>query len=182
MTEQTRNRTASSASAPASAATSQKPPVVLGLLPFAGVVLFLIAEVVGFVLTGGDGFLRWTTMNAVLFLIGSSCVGNGIAHLFFGPVIARSIGWQPGPFQFEVGAANLGIGIAAIVAGAAFEPDAWLAPILAAAIFLFLAGAGHIRQIATARNLSINNAGPILFLDFLMPAVALALWVWLTLS
>lgn len=175
VTDQTRTRTAA-ASAPA------KTPVILGLLPFAGVILFAIAEVIGFAVTGGADMLRWTTMNAVLFLIGSSCVGNGLAHLFFGPAIARSIGWAPGPFQFEVGAANLGIGIAAIVAGAAFGADAWLAPILAALVFLFLAGAGHIREIARSRNLSINNAGPILFLDFLMPAATLALWLWLTLT
>ena len=97
-------------------------------------------------------------------------------------MIARSIGWEPGPFQFEVGAANLGIGVAAIVAAAAFDADAWLAPILAALIFLVLAGIGHIRAIVVERNLSINNAGPILVLDFVIPAVTPALWIWLTVS
>lgn len=170
------------ASSPRAGATPQKTPLFIGLLPFAGVILFVIAEIVGFVVTGGADALRWTTMNAVLFLIGSSSVGNGIAHLFFGPVIARSIGWEPGPFQFEVGAANLGIGVAAIVAAAAFDTDAWLAPILAALIFLVLAGIGHIRAIVVERNLSINNEGPILVLDFVIPAVTLALWIWLTVS
>lgn len=152
-----------------------------GLLPFAGVALFVIAEIVTLAVAGTSDFLENTTMNAVLFLIGSSGIGNGIAHLFFGPAIARSIGWQPGPFQFEVGAANLGIGIAGVV-GAFYGPEFWLAVIIVDLVFLFLAGAGHIREIARNKNFSINNAGPILFLDFLMPAFTLFLWIWLALS
>ncbi|WP_125131877.1 DUF6790 family protein [Microbacterium sp. 10M-3C3] len=163
-------------------AASTRTPVILGLLPFGGVVLFVIAEIVAFVATGGRDFLQTTVMNAVLFLIGSAALGAAIAHLFFGPAIARSIGWQPGPFQFEVGAANAAIGVSAIVVGAAFGPDAWLGPILAALVFLVLAGIGHIRDIVKKRNFSINNAGPILFLDFLAPIVTLALWIWLTAS
>lgn len=172
-------------STPSPSGTAQSPaktPLIVGLLPFGGVILFVIAEIVTLVAGGGDDFLRWSTMNAVLFLIGSSSLGSGIAHLFFGPVIARSIGWAPGPFQFEVGAANLGIGISAIVMAAAFGPETWLGPIIVATVFLFLAGIGHIREIVKKHNLSINNAGPILFLDFLMPAVTLFLWIWLALS
>lgn len=162
--------------------TSTKPSVLLGLLPFGGVVLFVIAEVVVLIAGGASDFLMWTTMNAVLFLVGSSALGSGVAHLFFGPAIARSIGWAPGsPFQFEVGAANLGIGIAAIVMAAAFPPVTWLGPILAALVFLVLAGVGHIREIVKKRNFSINNAGPILFLDFLAPIATLVLWLVLEL-
>lgn len=156
--------------------------MILGLLPFGGLVLFAVAEVIVLVTGGSGDLLRDTTMNAVLFLIGSSALGTAIAHIFFGPAIARSIGWQPGPFQFEVGAANAAIGVAAIVMGAAFDPSSWLGPILAALVFLGLAGVGHIVDIVRHRNLSINNAGPILFLDFLVPLATLALWIWLTLS
>jgi hypothetical protein len=131
--------------------------------------------------SGTNNFLELSTMNAVLFLIGSSAIGTGIAHLFFGPAIARSIGWQPGPFQFEVGAANLAIGIAAIV-GAFFGAGYWLGIIIVDLVFLFFAGAGHIREIVKKKNFAINNAGPILFLDFLMPAFTLALWIWLAAS
>jgi len=169
-------------SAAPQSSTPSRSSFVVGLLPFGGVVLFVIAEIVVLVAGGGADFLHWTTMNALLFLIGSSALGTGIAHLFFGPAIARSIGWQPGPFQFEVGAANLGIGVAAIVTGAVFGPSAWLGPILVALVFLVLAGIGHIRDIVRHRNLSINNAGPILFLDFLAPIATLALWLLLVLT
>ncbi len=161
--------------------STRGPNILLGLLPFAGVVLFVIAMII-VVATGTDDLLQTATMMAVLFLVGSSAIGNGIAHLFFGPTIARSIGWQPGPFQFEVGAANLGIGIAGVIVGAFFGPDAWLGVIIVDLVFLVLAGAGHIREIVKEKNLSINNAGPILVLDFVLPLFTLALWVWLAVS
>lgn len=149
---------------------------LLGLLPFTGVVLFLIAEVVVF-LTGGDqGFLQATTLNAVLFLIGSSSIGNAIVHLFFAKQIAASIGWSTSPFQLEVGGANLALGVAAIV-GAFFGREYWLGVIIAALVFLWVAGIGHIIEIRKRGNLSINNAGPILFLDFLIPLACLVLWI-----
>jgi len=165
-------------------ATNPKKPttVVLGLLPFAGPILFVISEIVTLFVTGTDDLLFYTTMNAVLLLIGSQALGGAIGHIFFGPPIARSIGWQPGPFQFEVGAANAAIGVSAIVMAAAFPPVTWLGPIIAALVFLWLAGIGHIRDIVRNKNFSINNAGPILFLDFLVPALTLALWIWLMAS
>lgn len=156
-----------------------KSPWILGLLPFGGVIAFVIAEVVMLLTTGTDDFLRWTTMNAVIYLLGSAALGAAIAHIFFGPPIARSIGWQPGPFQFEVGAANAAIGVSAIVMGAAFEPVTWLGPILVALVFLVLAGIGHIRDIVRKHNFAVNNAGPILFLDFLAPIATLVLWILL---
>lgn len=149
---------------------------ILGLLPFTGVVLFLIAEVIVLITSGWGGMVSASTLNAVLFLIGSSSIGNAIVHLFFAKPIAESIGWAPSPFQLEVGGANAAIGIAAIV-GAFFGREYWLAVIIVALVFLFIAGIGHIVEIRRARNLSINNAGPILVLDFLIPLVCLALWL-----
>lgn len=162
--------------------TQGTPNRLIGLLPFAGVVLFLVAMVIVVITSGTTGLLYNATMMAVLFLVGSSAIGNGIAHLFFGPTIARSIGWQPGPFQFEVGAANLGIGIAGVLVGAIGGPEAWIGVIIVDLVFLLLAGAGHIRAIVKEKNFSVNNAGPILVLDFLMPLVTLALWIWLVAS
>ena len=161
---------------------ARRSPRILGLLPFAGPVMYVIALVIALVAGGADDALYWATMFAVLFLVGSTALGAGIAHLFFGPAIARSIGWQTSPFQFEVGAANLGIGIAGIVVGAFLGPPAWLGVILVALVFLTLAGIGHIREIRRSGNLSINNAGPILVLDFVLPLITLGLWIWLTLS
>jgi len=46
------------------------------------------------------------------------------------------------------------------------------------ACFLVGAGIGHIYQIATTHNMAPGNAGTILYTDFLVPAVGIAL-LWL---
>lgn len=47
--------------------------------------------------------------------------------------------------------------------------------------FLWVAGIGHIREIVRQRNFAISNAGPIMFLDFLVPLFCLAIWLlWAT--
>lgn len=81
---------------------------------------------------------------------------------------AQAIGWAPSPFQSEVGAANLGIGLAGLYA--AFRSyEARFATALAVAGFLCGAGVVHISDIIRAGNFAAGNAGPILFTDFLTP-------------
>lgn len=117
------------------------------------------------------------TRSILVFPLGLTSLWAAFGHVFFPELAARAIGWQPSPFQFEVGVANLGIGLAALYA--AFRTrDAQVAVGLAAAAFLGGAGLGHIRDIVQAGNLAPGNAGPILFTDFLTPIVILALLWW----
>lgn len=103
---------------------------------------------------------------------------GALGHIVFPARVAQAIGWQTSPFQFEVGAANLGIGCAGLYA--AFRSfQARLATNLALACFLIGAGIGHIREIITAGNFAPGNAGPILFTDLLTPT-AIFLLLWLT--
>jgi hypothetical protein len=150
--------------------------VLLALSPFVGVISFAIAEIVWLASGDDTDWRRILVMNAVTYLIGAQAFAAGVGHMFYGPPIARSIGWQPSPFQWEVGGANLGIGIAGVMAGS-FGTEYWLAVIVMGLTFLWVAGIGHIRQIVKERNLAINNAGPILFLDFLAPAFCLVVWL-----
>ena len=118
-------------------------------------------------------------LRAVLFFpLGLMSLWAAFGHIFFPEMAARAIGWQTSPFQFEVGVANLGIGIAALYA-AWRGRDAQIAAGLVAAGFLGGAGVGHIRDILQAGNFAPGNAGPILFTDFLTP---LAIFVLLYLS
>ncbi len=146
------------------------------LFPFIGIILLVIVEVIQFTTGETDNWRQLLVMNSVAYLIGAQGIGAGIGHMFFGPPIARSIGWEPSPFQWEVGGANLGIGIAGVWASS-FSPDYWLAVIIAAAGFLWVAGIGHVRDIVKHHNLSVSNAGPILFTDFLIPAYCLVIWI-----
>jgi hypothetical protein len=105
---------------------------------------------------------------AFIFPVGLMGLWAGLGHIVFPVRVAQAIGWQTSPFQFEVGVANLGIGLAGLYA--AFRSfEARLATNLVLACFLIGAGVGHIKDIITAGNFAPGNAGPILFTDLLTP-------------
>ena len=109
-----------------------------------------------------------------LFPLGVQGVWAFIGHVFFPQQSAASIGWATSPFQYEVGVANLGLGLACIYA--AFKGfEARVAAGIVAACFLLGAGIGHIRDIVMTGNLAPGNAGPIMITDFLTPIAVLAL-------
>src|SRR5262245_42781116 len=78
----------------------------------------------------------------LLFSIGISFFYNFVAHVFFGDVAARFIGWEQSPFQAEVGMASLGysaVGFLAFRGGFGLRAAAVVGP----ACFLLGAAAGH---------------------------------------
>ena len=121
----------------------------------------------GFVI---DRLLRYL----LLFPLGLQGLWAFIGHVFFAEQAAASIGWANTPFQYEVGVANLGLGLAAIYA--AFKGfEARLAVAIVGACFLIGAGIVHIVDIVGQGNLAPGNAGPILVTDFLTPLAILVL-------
>jgi hypothetical protein len=121
----------------------------------------------GFVI---DRLLRYL----FLFPLGVQGLWAFVGHVVFAEQAAASIGWADTPFQYEVGVANLGLGLASIYA--AFRGfEARLAVAIAAAGFLIGAGIIHIVDIMGKGNLAPGNAGPILVTDFLTPVVILVL-------
>ena len=111
-----------------------------------------------------------------LFPLGLQGLWAFVGHVFFPDRSAEAIGWAPNPFQYEVGVANLGLGLAAIYA--AFRGfEARLAVGIAAACFLIGAGIGHVRDILATGNLAPGNAGPIMVTDFLTPIAVFVLLV-----
>jgi hypothetical protein len=124
----------------------------------------------GFVI---DRMLRYL----FLFPLGLQGLWAFIGHVFFAEQAAVSIGWANTPFQYEVGVANLGLGLAAIYA--AFRgSEARLAVAIAAGCFLIGAGVIHIVDIVGRGNLAPGNAGPILVTDFLTPIAVLVLLIF----
>lgn len=124
---------------------------------------------------GCDRLLRYIN----LFPVGLIGLWAALGHIVFPAQSAQSIGWATSPFQFEVGVANLGIGLAGVIA--AFYPSWGFRAAVAVMTTGFLGGAaiGHVVQIATTGNLAAGNAGPILYTDVLTP---LSLIVLLALS
>ena len=118
-----------------------------------------------------------TILFYILFInVGLSGLLAFYGHAFLADKVAASIGWAAGsPFQFEVAVANLAFGVLGVLC-IRFRDGFWLATGIGYATFLFGAACGHIREMITAGNYAVNNAGPILYIgDIAMPALILIL-------
>lgn len=144
---------------------------LLGLLPFVGTILFVINAIP--IITGdASDWRRQLVETGVHYLVGWSMVGAAVAHLFFSRRTSASIGWRQSPFEREVGFADLGMGVAGLLALSQPAPF-WLAVIIASGIFRFGCGIGHVRSMIADRNFAVNNTA-ILFNNFVVPAFLLA--------
>lgn len=144
-------------------------------MPYIPAVLYAIALILGVfgvpVPAAGEGLTplaQWM----LLVSLGLHSLWAFLGHVFVAEPVARSIGWSTSPFQYEVGVANLGIGISAIAATWLGGPAGW-AVFLMSACFLWGAALGHARDMLREKNFAINNAGPIFWWDILTPLTLL---------
>jgi hypothetical protein len=164
------------AGAPATAPARHR-SAAAGLLPLIGPILFVVATIHQFAGGAGEGWGPTLVQHGVFYLIGWSGFGAGIAHLAFGKKISRTIGFKNNEYEFEVGAADLAMGVGGLLA-ASFGPQYWFAIILVSAIFRIVCGVGHIRSMITERNFAVNNT-LILFVNFVVPVfLLLAFHAW----
>jgi hypothetical protein len=116
-------------------------------------------------------FLLW-----FLAANGLMAILSFLAHVFFGPQTASLIGWPPNnPFQFEVGIANLGVGLLGVLC-IWREDDFWLATIIMMTVFGWGAAVGHIIQIVNFKNFAPGNAGAVLYADIITPLILIGLY------
>lgn len=110
-----------------------------------------------------------------LFPVGLMGLWGALGHIVFPSQSAAAIGWTTSPFQTEVGLANLGMGLAGVIA--AFWRDWGFRAAVAVMMAGFLGGAGinHIIEIGRTGNLAAGNAGPILYMDLLTPLLLVIL-------
>lgn len=110
-----------------------------------------------------------------LFPVGLMGLWGALGHIVFPAQSAAAIGWATSPFQTEVGLANLGMGLAGVIA--AFWRDWGFRAAVAVMMAGFLGGAGinHIIEIGRTGNLAAGNAGPILYTDLLTPLLLIIL-------
>jgi hypothetical protein len=113
----------------------------------------------------------------LLFSIGVSYLYNCVAHVFFGEMAARFIGWPDSPFQREVGFASLGFGVVGLLAFRG-SFDMRTAAVVGPACFLLGAAAGHILEAVTTHNYSPGNVGVVLYTDIFLPLIGFTL-LWL---
>ena len=111
---------------------------------------------------------RWIA----LFPVGVTGVYTFVMHVFYPDISAATIGWSPSPFQYEVGIADLGFGVLAILsfnASYGFR----LATTLGNTVWLWGDAIGHIHQIIAQQNFSSGNAGTWFWMDIFMPVIML---------
>jgi hypothetical protein len=118
-------------------------------------------------------YIAWGEL--LLYSVGIWFIYTGIGHAYFQDFTAPRIGWQPSPFQFELGWMEIPLGFVAILAlwrGYEFR----LAATIIAATFSLACAAQHIAQMVCCGNYAPNNAGPILwFADIFIPLLLVCL-------
>lgn len=111
----------------------------------------------------------------IFFAVGGVGIWAFFCHVFIPNLASASIGWAPSPFEFEVGVANLGMGVAGVLAPW-FRRQYSVAVGIMVSCFSWGAAYGHVKQMIVAHDYAINNAGPIFWTDILIPVV---LWILL---
>ena len=105
--------------------------------------------------------------------VGATGIFTFVGHVFFAESTAAHIGWQTSPFQYEVGIADLVVGVLGVLA---FRGNFGfrLATTLATTIWQWGDGVGHVRQMIVANNYAPGNAGSWFWGDVLIPIVMIA--------
>lgn len=146
--------------------------IVLMNLPVILVVAALVCAAFGRRQPAADRLLSWL----LLLPVGVGGLWSGFFHIFYPAMAARFIGWEDSPFQFEVGMADLAFGVAGCAAfRASFGFKA--AVVLVNAIFLLGDAVGHVRQMTTKGNFAPGNAGPVFYLDIILPLATIILFL-----
>ncbi len=109
----------------------------------------------------------------LLSTLGFSYLLNFFMHVFFQSTAAAYIGWQPSPFETEVGFASLGFAAVALLAVKGPYPLR-VGAVLGPSIFLLGAAGGHVYQMIAAHNFAPGNAGIIFWMDIVVPLIGFA--------
>jgi hypothetical protein len=113
----------------------------------------------------------------LFFYVGLMGLLTAYAHVFRPAETSASIGWSTSPYEYEVGMADLTVGVLGILC-MKFRDDFWLATAIANAVWLLGDAVGHIRQMALYNNHAANNSGIFLVTEIMMPIVILLLTLY----
>jgi hypothetical protein len=140
----------------------------------------LLCAVADIILSGTpvpEAILAWI----LLINIGFQGILAGFMH-WYGPAAdktAEKIGWKTkSPFQKEVAAADAAFGVLGVLSFF-FRDNFLVATVIGASVMLFFMGIGHVLDIKKNRNISVYNAGSVVWFDLLLPVamiVLLVLW------
>ncbi len=111
-----------------------------------------------------DELLAWL----LLLSVGLQGIYTFVGHVFYPAYSAQMIGWEDSPFQYEVGIADLTVGVLGVLAfwgNFSFR----LAAAIAGIVWYWGDAVGHVRQMIVAHNFAPGNAGPWFWTDVLVP-------------
>lgn len=144
--------------------------------------LFVVAVITTFVKAGrlkrerrpfNPSYVLWGEV--LFYAVGVWFLYVGLLHAYFQGFVAPKIGWQPSPFEYELGWIEIPIGVVAMMSlwrGFEFR----LASTIVVATFALAAAAQHIQQIACCANYAPSNAGLVLwFADIFLPMLLVVL-------
>ena len=112
----------------------------------------------------------------IVVYIGVGSLMSGFSHIFMGESIAQQIGWQTSPFEYEVGIANLVIGVLAILC-IWFRKEMLLATVVASCIWVFGDSIGHIREMIEYHNYAPMNSGVFIWVANLVCLFILIIYI-----
>jgi hypothetical protein len=98
-------------------------------------------------------------------------------HVFAPERASASIGWAMSPFEYEVGMADLTVGVLGVLC-VWFRGNFWLATAIANAVWLLGDAVGHVRQLLFYNDHAPNNSGIFLYAEILTPLLILALTIY----
>lgn len=123
-------------------------------------ILFVAAFVLAAV-TKSPAYFPARLLGWLILSIGIAYTWAGFFHIVFPHVAASSIGWQVSPFQFEIGVADVSIGIVAIVSF--WRSLDFKGPVVGyLTLFSIGVAIGHFREAIYAGNTSKDNFGLLL--------------------
>jgi hypothetical protein len=116
-----------------------------------------------------QGSYAYQLLNWLLLLsLGAQGIFTFVGHVFYPEYSAEQIGWADSPFQYEVGIADLTVGVLGVLAfwgNFSFR----LAAAISGIVWYWGDAIGHVRQMVVANNFAPGNAGGWFWTDVLVP-------------
>jgi hypothetical protein len=113
----------------------------------------------------------------LVFYVGVMGILTAYAHVFRPIQTSASIGWSTSPYEYEVGMADLTVGVLGILC-IWIRGNFWLATAIANAVWFLGDAIGHTRQLLLANNHAVNNSGLFLVAEFVTPVIMLVLAIY----
>ncbi len=114
----------------------------------------------------------------LLFIfVGLMGILSAYAHVFRPVQTSATIGWSTSPYEYEVGMADLTVGVLGILC-LKFRGNFWLATAIATAVWFLGDAIGHFRQLIFYNDHASYNSGVFLVIEFVVPMLIVGLTLY----